>query len=341
MKTTILRRIMRLLAIAILSSIYCIVCVLLTFYIFYLVGNTELLLNIPLSLGVTFCLSAPGIIILWKYRKTFGKSKSRAVRWLYYLIFPEQLRINDPNIVEDGWQPGNTTRFRKIIHWTVGIIAVPISIAALIWTGYYIHYSQKWNRMLNEAKNRGFYVNISDINRPFAPDEKNAAFALVQAHTDLISSFDANEFPMNYISQLSEYALSNTDDPPSDDLLIWIKYRATYDPIYQELIPRVRDIASTDNEPVYEVPSLSRSEINQELFRLMNHPAMETFLNDVEAALDLPEMDLRLNVSIEEYYEIRHLSIIPSIRYIGYYILQGRIAADALKGRWEIGRAHV
>ena len=82
--------------------------------------------------------------------------------------------VNDPNRIEDGWQPGNMTRFRKFVHRFFGVIAIILGFFIIIWSSTYIYYNWRISNKLDAYKESGFLKEFKDFLPPPVPIEKNA-----------------------------------------------------------------------------------------------------------------------------------------------------------------------
>ena len=208
--------------------------------------------------------------------------------------------INDPSIVEDGWQIGNDTIYRKLLHRFLAVIAIQIALPFIVWTSLLVYYSLLWNEMLEDYREREMPTTISEALPPPIPESINAMPFIVNSGINLSSSLG-----MDFRDYDKKYKLGSV-----------YRYLTDIDESQKQYLPN-------------NLPSLSRTNIQRYFINTMSIPSIEKYVTDLEMALDKPEMDLYKSDRSSDYdipkYEIFIIKYFYLIRYYAFSeLMSGR-----------------
>ena len=230
------------------------------------------------------------ILYLIRYlRKIFSKNKGNQ-------------SVNDPSIVEDGWQAGSDTIYRKILHRLLAVIAVQIGLPIILWTSYLIYYSILWNCMLDDYREKGMPTTISEALPPPVSESMNVMASIANSEINLSSSLG-----MNFKDYSNKHGLGS----------VYNYLTNCYDEQKRQL-PN-------------NLSSLSRTDIRPYFIKAVSIPAIKRFVNDLEQSLEKPELDVyktdrTSDFDIPEY----DVNILQHTNLLRYYAL-----SELLSGREE------
>ena len=309
---SLIRRAVRPICILFITAIYGLITSLLAYGLtdaFFFFDRDYFLHSIVVS-ALFLGISGLGIGISWLYKKPFGRiknrviqwignsknrdilwlgnSKNRVIQWLRRLLFPE-LSVNDPARMEDGWEAGSQTRLRKIIHWIIGLIAVPVAVTAMVWLGFYISYTSSWKRTLAEIEAQGRPVTFEALIGEPIPDEENGALDIDWAVKTLRT------------------AQSNASNSPSASIVDLLN-TSDYEYIEKRLNIYWDDILSRhkyDYNDQNNLMNFSSTELLHLFIRIYDQQIYHNFVFDIEKALAKPKFADTLisgQVSWGDYY---------------------------------------